>query len=126
MCIHYLRDDLAPVLGIEGEVAQCPGRLLLHARALGVAAHRRDQGSDPPLRVCVCACVCVCDCRLRNFFWEVTYVFMCIHYLRDDLAPVLGIEGEVAQCPGRLLLHARALGVAAHRRHQGLDPPLCA
>ncbi len=50
---------------------------------------------------------------------------MCIHYLRPDLAPVLGIGGDVAQGPGRLLLHARTLGVAAHRRDQGLDPPLC-
>ncbi len=43
----------ALVLGmVGGEVAQGPGRVLLHARALGVAAHRRDQGLDPPLRVC--------------------------------------------------------------------------
>ncbi len=59
MCIRYLRADLALVLGIEGDKAQGRGRLLLHARALGVAAHRRDQGLDPPLRVCVCVRGCL-------------------------------------------------------------------
>ncbi len=71
------------------------------------------------------ASVCVCDCRCDVFFWEGAYVFMCIRYLRADLALVLGmVGGEVAQGQGRLLLHVRALGVAAHRRDQGLDPPL--
>ncbi len=64
----------------------------------------------------------ITDCDV--FFWEGTYVFMYIRYLRADLALVLVIGGEVTQGPGRLLLHARALGVAAHRRDQGLDPPL--
>jgi hypothetical protein len=74
--------------------------------------------------MCVCVCVfAIADCDV--FFWEGTYVFMCIRYLRADLALVLVIEGEVEQGPGRLLLHVRALGVADHRRHQGLDPPLC-
>jgi hypothetical protein len=50
---------------------------------------------------------------------------MCIRYLRADLALVLGIGGEVAQGRGRLLLHVRALFMAAHRRDQGLDTPLC-
>jgi hypothetical protein len=65
----------------------------------------------------------IADCDV--FFWEGTYVFICIRYLRADLALVLGIVvGEVAQGPGLPRLHARALGVAAHRRHQGLDAPL--
>ncbi len=66
----------------------------------------------------------IADCDV--FFWEGTYVFMCIRYLRADLALVLGmVGGDVAQGPARVLLHARALGVAAHRRDQGLDR-LCA
>ena len=43
MCIRYLHADLALVLGMVG--GEGPGRLL-HDRALGVAAHRRD--------MCVC------------------------------------------------------------------------
>jgi hypothetical protein len=122
ICICYLRANLAPVLVIVGEDVQGPCRLLLHVRALGVAAHSRHQDLDPALRVCVSVCVCVfaiADCDV--FLWEGTYVFICIRYLRADLALVLGIGGEVAQGRGRLLLHVRALGVAAHRRDQKLQ-----
>jgi hypothetical protein len=118
--MHYLRADLAQVLEIMGEVAQGRGRRLLHTRALNVAAHRRDQGLDPPLYVCVCVCVCV---RLRGHIY--THVLMCMHYLRAYLAPAVGSSGEAAQSHGRRLLHARALLMAAHRRDQDLDPPLC-
>ncbi len=69
---------------------------------------------------CVCA---IADSDV--FFWEGTYIFMCIRYLRADLALVLEIPGDFPKGPGRLLLHARTLGVAAHRRDQGHDPPLC-
>ncbi len=81
--------------------------------------------------MCVCVCVRVSKCVFAiadcdDFFREGTNECMSIHYLRADLALVLGmIPGDVPKGPGRLLLHARTLGVAAHRRDQGLDPPLC-
>jgi len=50
-CARRLPNKASPRSAISGmvvgEVAQGPGRLLLHARALRVAAHRRDQGLDP-------------------------------------------------------------------------------
>jgi hypothetical protein len=72
MCKLYLGTDLGLVLGIDGEVAQGKGCLLLHTRARSVAAHCRDQGRDPPLYVCVCVCVCVCLCDCKG-----TYIRMC-------------------------------------------------
>jgi hypothetical protein len=48
-----------------------------------------------------------------------------MNYLRADLVLVLEILCKVAQGRGRVLLQPYVCRVAAHRRDQDLDPPLC-